>query len=341
MLTFAPVSPAALAALERLAPYDSLLLAVSGGPDSVALMLLAARWSGRAVRRIAVATVDHGLRDGSRAEAELVRNWAQRLGFPHHHLTWVGDKPSSRLQERARAARYALLADCAIAIRAQAIVTAHHADDQAETILFRLTRGSGVAGLSGMAQAAPCGPVTLLRPLLETSKSDLEAICHEAGHPYVIDPSNQDDKFARARLRRLAPALAAQGLDRVALTRLGRRARQATEALDFYARAARETARIDAEADRARYDASVLARLPTEILLRLLSMEIARLAPGAQLRLERLERLGVSLVAALAGSRTWRTTLAGVLIDIRKDELILRRAPPRRRQETADGPGGM
>lgn len=255
-------------------------------------------------------------------------------------LAWV-QGAGSRLQERARAARYALLADCAIAIRAQAIVTAHHADDQAETILFRLTRGSGVAGLSGMAQAAPCGPVTLLRPLLETSKSDLEAICHEAGHPYVIDPSNQDDKFARARLRRLAPALAAQGLDRVALTRLGRRARQATEALDFYARAARETARIDAEADRARYDASVLARLPTEILLRLLSMEIARLAPGAQLRLERLERLGVSLVAALAGSRTWRTTLAGVLIDIRKDELILRRAPPRRRQETADGPGGM
>ncbi len=340
MLTRAPNSPAALAALELLAPYDSLLLAVSGGPDSVALMLLAARWSGRAVRRIAVATVDHGLRDGSLAEAEMVRDWAQQLGFTHHHLTWVGDKPSSRIQERARTARYALLADCAVAIEAQAIVTAHHADDQAETILFRLTRGSGVAGLSGMGRLAPCGPVTLLRPLLETPKSDLEAICREAGHPYVTDVSNQDEKFARARLRRLAPALAGLGLDRAALTRLGRRARQATEALDFYARAARDTARIDEEVDRARFDSSALARLPAEILLRVLAMEIARLAPAPQLRLDRLERLGETLVAALADGRKWRATLAGVLIEKRKNELILRRELSRR-QKTAGEPGAV
>lgn len=322
----------ALTALELLTPYNSLLLAVSGGPDSVALMLLIAQWAGRAQRRIDVATVDHGLRAGSCAEAEMVGEWARALGFTHHRLTWTGDKPSSRIQERARTARYALLVDCAIAIKAQAIVTAHHADDQAETILFRLSRGSGVAGLSGMAPIAPCGPVQLVRPLLKLSKVDLEKICQTMGRPYVADPSNQDDKYARVRLRRLAPLLAAQGLDQHALTRLGRRARQATEALDFYAQAARETALIDSDAVSARFDASALAQLPAEIILRLLTMEMVRLAPEAQLRLERLEQLGETLIAALAGGRPWRATLAGVMLETHRSALILRPAPPRRSQ---------
>lgn len=330
MLTTPPKTFEALTALDLLAPCDCLLLAVSGGPDSVALMVLAAQWAGRAGRRIEVATVDHGLRAGSHAEAVTVGEWARALGFAHHHLTWIGDKPSSRIQERARAARYALLVDCAIAIGAQAIVTAHHADDQAETILFRLTRGSGVAGLSGMAPVTPCGSLMLLRPLLEASKVDLETICHAANQSFVTDPSNLDHKYSRARLRDLAPLLAAQGLDRRALTRLGRRARQATEALDFYARAAREKACIESDATGARFDASVLAQLPAEIVLRLLTMEMLRLAPGAQLRLERLERLGEALAAALTDGRAWRATLAGVLLETHRGVLSLRPAPPRR-----------
>ena len=332
MLTRASIPPAALAALDLLAPYDSLLLAVSGGPDSVALMLLAAQWPGRAARRIAVATVDHGLRAGSRAEAGMVRDWAGALGFEHHCLVWGGDKPVSRIQERARTARYALLVECAVAIGARAIVTAHHADDQAETILFRLSRGSGVAGLSGMTVLAPCGPVCLARPLLEASKTELEEICREFGHPFLTDPSNAQEKFARARLRRLAPLLAAQGLDRAALTRLGRRARRATAALDHFAQATGRTACIDSDEAGARFRAADLRQAPEEIVLRLLAMEIARLAPAAQLRLERLERLGQSLIHALADDRKWRTTLAGVLIETRNCELIMRRAPPRRAQ---------
>ena len=330
MLTTTPKSCEALTALDLLAPYNSLLLAVSGGPDSVALMLLAAQWAGRAERRIAVATVDHGLRAGSCAEAETVGEWARALGFTHHHLTWVGDKPTSRIQERARAARYALLVDCAITIKSEAIVTAHHADDQAETILFRLSRGSGVAGLSGMAPIAPCGSVKLVRPLLDSAKADLEDICQEADHPFIADPSNHDDKYARVRLRQLAPLLAARGLDQRALTRLGRRARQATEALDFYAQSARKTALIESDATSARFDAAALQRLPVEIVLRLLTMEMVRLAPEAQLRLERLERLGETLVAALAEGRAWRATLAGVLLETHRGALILRPAPPRR-----------
>ena len=329
MLTRVSGPPAALAGLDLLLRYERILLAVSGGPDSVALMLLAAQWAGRPGRRIEVATVDHGLRAGSAAEAALVGDWARALGFAHHDLMWSGDKPSSRVQERARAARYALLADCAVTTGAQAIVTAHHADDQAETVLFRLTRGTGVAGLSGMAEISACGPVSLARPLLKASKADLEQICRDAGHPFLSDPSNDWEKFARARLRRLAPVLAEQGLDREALTRLGRRAGRASTALDFYAQSTRRNACVGRDDVSARFHAASLAEAPAEIVLRMLAMEIARLSPAAPIRLERLERLGELLAAALSGGRRFRATLAGVLIETRKNELILRHAPPR------------
>ncbi len=330
MLTRVSGPPAALAGLDLLLRYETILLAVSGGPDSTALMLLASQWTGRFGRRIEVATVDHGLRPGSGAEAALVGDWARALGFAHHHLIWSGDKPSSRLQERARQARYALLADSAVTTGAQAIVTAHHADDQAETVLFRLMRGTGVAGLSGMVEVSSCGPVILARPLLQTLKVDLEQICREAGHPFLSDPTNACEKFARGRLRRLAPVLAEQGLDRPALTRLGRRARRASEALDFYASSVGRTARIDSDDVSVRFHAVDLAQAPAEIILRVLALEIARLAPAARVRLERLERLGQSLVAELAGGGTFRATLAGVLVEVSKNELRLRHAPPRR-----------
>ena len=341
MLTGATGALTAPAALDLLEEYDAILLAVSGGPDSVALMLVAAQWAGRAQRRIEVATVDHGLRAGSGAEARLVGDWARALGFEHHHLIWAGEKPSSRVQERARDARYALLINCATAVGAQAIVTAHHADDQAETILFRLSRGTGVAGLSGMADVAPCGPVALARPFLEASKADLEQICRQAGHPFLTDPSNTHEKFARARIRRLAPLLAEQGLDRASLTRLGRRARRATAALEFYTQSTMRSARIDNDDDCVRFHAAKMLEAPAEIVLRLLETEIRRLAPAVRIRLDRLERLGETLASALAEGRTWRATLAGVLIETRKSELILRRAPRRQSHGPAlDRAGG-
>ena len=223
--------------LAPLAGESALLLAVSGGPDSVALMLLAARWPRRAAGvKITVATVDHGLRENSRDEALQVGRWAGALGFDHRLLIWDGPKPATRIQETARAARYALLCACAREIaRECAVVTAHHADDQAETILFRLTRGSGVAGLSGMASASTRGGVRLLRPLLDVPKAALEAICDEAGHPFFRDPANENTRFARARLRALNATLSAQGLDRGALLRLGGRAARAESALSWCA----------------------------------------------------------------------------------------------------------
>jgi tRNA(Ile)-lysidine synthase len=317
-------------ALDLLRPHRGLLLAVSGGPDSVALMLLCAQWAERGAHEIAVATVDHGLRAEARTEAEQVGGWAQALGFRHHLLTWEGDKPSTRIQERAREARYALLEGCASEIGASAIVTAHHADDQAETILFRLARGSGVSGLAGMAAESRCGTVALLRPLLPFPKSALVGVCERTPHPFFSDPSNADEAYARARLRQLMPTLAQQGLDNWALLRLGARAARADAALAACAEAARAKALLDSDQRHARFDPAGFRELPLELLQRVLAMEIERLAPSAQLRLDRLERAALRLSQALKSSAALRLTLADILLESQQDGVTLSPAPPRR-----------
>ena len=317
-------------ALDLLTSYPSLLLAVSGGPDSVALMLLCAQWSLRRTHAIAVATIDHRLRKESRAEAEEVGRWARALGFEHHLLTWQDEKPQTRLQERARQARYALLTDCARHIGATAIVLAHHSDDQVETILFRLMRGSGVAGLAGMSRVARCEDIALLRPLLDFSKEELEGICEQAKHPFFRDPSNEDESFARVRLRKLAPILAAQGLTQDALLRLGSRAARADEALTHCAAETLSRALRRNEASCVELDAATLCEAPIEILLRVLAIAIKRLAPDAVLRLERLERASARVAAALTAHRSIRTTLADVSIEANDERIRLRPAPPRR-----------
>lgn len=317
-------------ALELIAPYPSLLLAVSGGPDSVALMLLCAEWSSRSSHDIAVATVDHHLRKESRAEAEEVGRWARALGFEHHLLTWQDEKPQTRLQERARQARYALLTDCARRIGASAIVLAHHSDDQVETILFRLTRGSGVAGLAGMASVARCDGIGRVRPLLDFRKDELEAICERAKHPFFRDPSNEDESFARVRLRKLAPILAAQGLTQDALLRLGSRAARADAALAHCAAETLNRALRRDEASCIELDAATLCEAPLEILQRVLASAILRLAPAATLRLERLERASVRVAAALTARRSTRMTLADLLIEANSARVRVRKAPPRR-----------
>jgi len=180
---------------------EKIGVAVSGGPDSLALLLLAA-----AARPglVVAATVDHALRDESRTEAELVAGICEKLGVPHSILTveWK-EKPESAIQERARKARYGLLGRWAAEQGVRAILTGHHADDQAETLLMRLIRGAGVKGLAGMRRLArtPGANLVLLRPLLGWRHAELEQLCADVGIKPVDDPSNGDDKFERVRIR--------------------------------------------------------------------------------------------------------------------------------------------
>ena len=177
-------------------------LAVSGGPDSLALLLLAAE---ARAGQVEAATVDHALRPESRAEAEMVAQLCERLGVPHTILTASWDeKPETAIQQRARLMRYGLLGQWARERGLNALFTAHHLDDQAETLLMRLSRGAGVKGLAGMRPIArgAGASVAIVRPFLGWRHSELEAVCAAAGVKPVDDPSNADEQFERVRVRK-------------------------------------------------------------------------------------------------------------------------------------------
>jgi tRNA(Ile)-lysidine synthase len=295
-------------------------------------MLLAASWSGRDTVPIEVASVDHGLRSDSRVEAQAVAGWARSVGFPHHLLSWEGEKPKTRIQERAREARYRLLADCAARIDADHIVTAHQADDQAETVLLRLTRGSGPAGLAGMAAFTTLGEAKLARPLLEVPKAELVGFCEAAGHPFFFDPSNENPAFARTRLRKLQKVLETAGLDRASLLRLARRAARAEAALAETAASTRQRLPAQRGSKGVKIAGEALVRLPDEIFLRVLEAEVLAFSEGHdRLRHDRLERAAADLLLELRKKRVFATSLGGARMAITAEgELEISRAPPRR-----------
>ena len=217
------------------APGERIGVAVSGGPDSLALLLLAA-----AARpgQVEAATVDHRLRAESGMEAQNVGRICEQLEVPHATLTieW-GETPAAAIQERARNARYGLLADWLAERGLTALATGHHADDQAETLAMRLNRGSGVRGLAAMRPRAivPGSVMPLLRPLLGWRRQELEELCASAGLVPVADASNSDERFERVRIRH---ALAgAKWLDAAALARSAAHLAAADEALDWAAQA--------------------------------------------------------------------------------------------------------
>jgi tRNA(Ile)-lysidine synthase len=318
-----------------------LLLAVSGGSDSTALLFLVARWvkglSERGARapKLITATIDHGLRADSVREAAAVKRVAGDLGVPHRTLRWREAKPKTALQAAAREARYRLLAQEAIRAGYAHIVTAHTLDDQAETVLFRLARGSGLTGLAGMAHISPLPAyaqreVLLLRPLLSMPKARLVATLKAADIAYSEDPSNRDPRFTRARLRALTPDLAREGLDAANLARLARRMRRADVAIEFAVTVAHgalapgpwlQSGPID-------FAAAQFNGLPAEVALRLLGRAIARAGNEGPVELGKLEEL----YDTLRRSRSpLRRTLAGALISLAADRLRIERAPPRRR----------
>jgi tRNA(Ile)-lysidine synthase len=179
-------------------PDARLGIAVSGGPDSLALLLLAAAARPGGVE---AATVDHGLRRESRKEAQFVRSICEQLGVPHATLN-VSVTRGSSLQAQARAARYHALGDWAIEQNLDAVATAHHADDQAETLLMRLARGAGLGGLVGVRHTRPLeAGIQVVRPLLDWRRDELAAIVASAGVTPVDDPANRDPRHDRSRFR--------------------------------------------------------------------------------------------------------------------------------------------
>ncbi len=330
------------ALLAPLARFESVALAVSGGPDSLALMHLAARW--RAAKRarpaLYVLTVDHGLRPGSRDEALSVGRAAECLGLPHAILIWEHGAVDASVQARARVARYDLMAAYCTAHGIPALVTAHHLDDQVETFLMRLKRGSGLDGLSAIPEESSWAGLTLLRPLLDVPKARLVATLEEARVPFIVDPSNVDARFERARLRNAAGALAELGLDPEAIALSARRLRRARTALDA---AAHDFLSRHAETSAAGYAAVGLGALfeaPEEIALRALSRLIGAVGGGVEpVRLTKVETLLAALKAEPAKAHTLgrcriapRTGRLFIFRELRKDGLPVLDLHPGERQ---------
>jgi tRNA(Ile)-lysidine synthase len=303
-----------------LARAGTLLAAISGGPDSTTLMYALARWSKPPGRpRIVAVTVDHGLRPDSRAEADAVGVAARSCGLDHHLLTW-SPRPERVSQEAARRARYRLLDECAAAIGARCLITAHTLDDQAETIMMRAAAGSGLSGLAGMRPVVARGALTHRRPFLSVPKARLVATCRVEGWPFIEDPSNVDLRYGRARWRRVLPSLAEQGLDAPGLARLAGRLRRADEALDRMAAAAH--ARLCRSFGTAiELDAAGLAAEPEEVALRILALAL-RHGNVAPIRLERLETCLAALLAAFKAGASARRTLAGRQITLARNGQI-------------------
>ena len=184
---------------------------VSGGADSLALVLRLNDWAKQNGRRIVALTVEHGLRDESAAEAQYVAKLMAEFGIEHHILPWVGDKPDTGIEEAARKARYDLLAEWCKANKVRVLATGHHLRDQAETFLLRLIRGSGVYGLSGILPVSERGGLIIVRPQLDKTPDELRGYLRERGVRWVEDPSNQNQDFLRVKIRKFLPKLA-QGI---------------------------------------------------------------------------------------------------------------------------------
>ena len=331
----------------------AIVLAVSGGPDSIALMWLAARWRSTLARgpRLIAVTVDHGLRAEAAAEARDVKRLARTLDLTHRTMRWTGEKPKTGLPAAARTARYRLLAQAARASGATHILTAHTRDDQAETVLMRLLRGSGIGGLAAMARESERDGVLLARPFLQVSKSQLVATLKKAKIGFADDPTNRDTNFTRPRLREIMPVLAAEGGDARNLARLASRLARANQAVEvlvdgaerYLALRDREAPRAGFEAnafdastfDASTFDAKAFAAMPEEIRLRLLKRAIDRFGHEGPAELGKVEALLAALDQAGAKKGKERPprlkqTLAGALVSLTDGRIRVEPAPPRR-----------
>lgn len=303
--------------MEKAGPFEpaaSIAIALSGGPDSLALAVLADRWlkTRDGAAGLTALTVDHGLRAESRAEAEQVARWCQGLGIAHHILTWTGPKPASGIQAAAREARYGLLGQWCDSHGAGHLLLGHHLEDQAETFMLRLARGSGVDGLAAMSPAGWLGAVRLLRPLLEVPRERLRATLRALDQPWIEDPSNQDTSYARVRMRRALVDLEREGLSAKRLAATAARMMRARRALEAATGDILKTCAEIHPTGYARFDADALLAVPEEITLRALAaLVMAVSGAGYRPRLQRLE----GLLGALRDRDMARgRTLSGCLI---------------------------
>ena len=321
-----PLTAAEFAELiEALGPFGRaprLAVATSGGADSLALAVLSHDWALARGGSVEAVTVDHRLRPGSAAEARQVRRLLHPLGIAHKILTWSGAVPAANLQAVARTARYHLLLDHCARRGALHLLLAHHRDDQAETLLLRLGRGSGLDGLAAMSARVALPQAVVLRPLLPLPRQRLAATLRARGIDWIEDPSNADTAHARVRLRRLLPALAEEGLSAGRLAAAAGHLGRARAALEgAVAAVLARAARID-PGGYIRLDPRPLLAAEAEVGLRALAHAV--MTVGGRPYTPRWERLS-GLFARIAEAGFRGATLGGCRVQRRGETLLIAR----------------
>ena len=304
-------------------------LAVSGGADSLALLALAAKvtnpnW------RFSVLTVNHGLRAAAAKETRYVAKLARAHGLKVKTLDWQGAAPTRDIQAAAREIRYQLMTDWCQQKSCTALVVAHHLEDQAETFLLRLARGSGLDGLSAMQSCSVHHGVRLLRPFLDMPRARLHATTQKAGFAPVDDPSNHDDRFARVRMRQVMAALAAEGLSAARLSETAARLQSARAALDeITGQALADFVTQDAYGT-VYVDRTAFKKLPEEVtrrlMARLLTSQSAYLSASLSFYPPRAERVA-AVLTDIKSNRLAGRTLNGFLLRLRRSQLVICREP--------------
>lgn len=276
----------------------ALAVAVSGGGDSLALMHLLADWA-KVHRREAptVLTVDHGLRKTSAKDAKQVAAWAKAAGLPVHVLRWRGTKPKSGIEAAARETRYRLMGDWLQEHGVASLYVGHTLDDQAETFLLRLARGSGLDGLSAMRAEAPWpvqgfAGLSVARPLLGIGRAELRSYLTARGQLWLDDPMNEDAAFDRVKIRQVQPVLAALGLTPARIAAAASHLARARMALDSMTQTLLARAVQKGEGKAVLLDPVALADAPPEVGLRALATVLMEVSgQGYRPRFEALERL--------------------------------------------------
>lgn len=286
----------------------ALAVAVSGGGDSIALMHLLLDWARAGNHEPPVVlTVDHGLRKGSAKVARQVTAWAKAAGLPAHVLIWRGAKPKTGIEAAAREARYRLMGAWLRKHGVSSLCVGHTLDDQAETFLLRLARGSGLDGLSAMRAQAPWpfpafAGLSVVRPLLGIGREALRAYLTARGQSWLDDPMNDDAAFDRVKIRQAQSALAALGLNPVRIAAATAHLSRARTALEHVTQALLSQAAQKREGGGIVLDPAALTAAPAEIGLRALAAVLMEVSgQGYRPRFDALERLYQRITHGLLG----------------------------------------
>ena len=299
---------------------NNFIVGVSGGPDSLALAFLAKIYSIEKNLKVKFFIVDHKLRSESTKEAKYVKKLLKKFSINVEILTWYGKKPTSNIQSLARKKRYELLISRCKNLKIKNILMAHHQDDLFENFFIRILRGSGLKGLISLDKKSKTNNINILRPLLEFKKEDLLFVSKYVFNFYLNDPSNNDDKFQRIRIRNLLSKLKKEGLDRNKFINTIKNLRYSDDTIKFYVKNNLQKNTFYSEKNNKMILNSEFFSQPQEVVFRSFSDVIKSIGQNYySVRGKKLE----NIILEIEKQSFFKATLGGCIIKKVKQTIII------------------